>query len=117
MQDVHGFGVRFTVPSEHPTLRDQLIVDSRGECSLYWYGGYFSDFLGWRYDPVEGARSIRLFVEDVLEERIGVGLSIKDGSVLCGGPVEIGSPEGLVFQPNARSEIRTWLGTYDRIFD
>lgn len=98
---------RLHIPSAHPTINTPLTVELGGTLQLFWYGGYFFDFI-WEDIATEAFK----FLERFFEEEVRSGVCFRDGRVIAGGPVEEdGIPPWLADWD--RIEVRSWRGNRD----
>jgi hypothetical protein len=107
-QTIHA---RLHIPSEHPTIHTPLTVELGGTLKLFWYGGYFFDFVGKdrSTDAIE-------FLERFFKEKVRCGVCWRDGKVVAGGPVEgDGIPLGLGITSVLRSVLGAVIATRSSI--
>jgi hypothetical protein len=100
---------RLSIPSAHPTITTPLTVQLGGTLNLYWYVGYFYDFLGPDRETDAFEFLQRFFAEEV---RCGVGW--RDGKVAGGGPVEGDGIPSWIGEYD-RIEVRSWRGNRDEV--
>ncbi len=110
-QTVHP---RLHIPSAHPTIKIPLTIELGGHLQVFWYRGYFFDFVGLSSSIAEEAFD---FLEKFFAEEILLSVCLKDGLLSSGGPIDRSSAEDYkqwISSNDEILEIRSWLGTYDQ---
>ncbi len=105
---------RLHIPSAHPTIKTPLTVELGGHLQVFWYRGYFIDFIGLSGSTFEEAFE---FLEKFFAEEILLSVCLKSGSLSGGGPIDRSSAEDykqFISSNDEILEIRSWLGTHDQ---
>lgn len=107
---------RLVISSAHPEIRTPLTIELGGTLQLFWYEGYFYDFVGLRARRAEEAYD---FLNRLFEERTLRMVCWKGGKVIAGGPAELDEVEEWLvpWTWNPEYELiqfRSWRGTHDR---
>ena len=110
-QTVHP---RLHIPSAHPTIKTPLTIELSGHLQVFWYRGYFFDFVGLSNSIDEEAFK---FIEKFFAEELLLSVCLKNGLVSSGGPIECSSTNDYkqwITSEGEMLEIRSWLGTHDQ---
>ena len=114
VEQFHSVHPRLHIPSGHPTIRTPLTVELGGYLQVFWYQGYFVDFIGLNGSRFEEAFS---FLKKFFAEEILLSVNLKNGMVSSGGPIDRSATNDYKLWITCEGEtleIRSWLGTYDQ---
>lgn len=102
--------LRVEWPSQNPRVEEPLVLDCKGEPSLYWFKGYMVDFPAFIFgNERQQAREIVEFLRRFFAERIACGVNSDGG----GGPVWLDEDEPTAWWHEPGVIIRSWKGTRD----
>jgi hypothetical protein len=99
------------LPSRHPTIATPLMVKDSMYLPVYWHRSYFYDFAMGNETHIQ---EIIAFLETFFREEIVYSLIMGANGGYSGGPISASQiPEWTALHP--RIEIRSWLGTFDKV--